>query len=48
MFIAALVTIVKTWKQLKCPFLGRGMDKDDVVYKHTHRHKHTHTQWNTV
>ena len=29
MFIAALYTIAKTWKQPKCPF-DRGVDKDDV------------------
>ena len=31
MFIAALFTIVRTWKQPKCPS-DRGMDKEDVVH----------------
>ena len=29
-FIAALFTIAKTWKQPKCP--STGMDKEDVVH----------------
>ena len=37
-FIAALFTIAKTWKQS-----DRRVDKD-VTYTHTHTH--THTQWN--
>ena len=32
-FIAALFTMTKTWKQRKCPS-ARGMDKEDVVYIH--------------
>ena len=32
MFTAALFTIVKTWKQPKCPSIDRGMDKEDVVH----------------
>ena len=47
MFIGALSTIVKTWKQPECP-------TDDWIkkmwYTHTHTHvcthMHTHTQWN--
>ena len=31
MFIAALFTIAKTWKQPKCPF-DKGMVKEDMVY----------------
>ena len=31
MLIAALFTIAKTWKQLKCP-LTRGMDKAEVAH----------------
>ena len=34
MFIAALFTIVKTWKQPKCP----STDKKDVVNTYTHTH----------
>ena len=30
MFIAALLTIVRTWKQPKCPLTG--MDKDVYLY----------------
>ena len=30
MFIAALFTIAKTWKQPKCP--STGMEKEDVVH----------------
>ena len=30
MFIAALYTIAKTWKQPKCP-INKGVDKEDVV-----------------
>ena len=40
MFIAAVFTIAKMWKQ---PIQDRGMDKEDVVYTHTHTHTHTHT-----
>ena len=31
MFLAALFTVAKTWKQPKCP-INRQMDKEDVVY----------------
>ena len=31
MFIAALFTTAKTWKQHKCPSAG-GVDKDDVAH----------------
>ena len=34
MFIAALYTIAKTWKQPKCP-PDRGVDKEDVVHVHS-------------
>ena len=43
MFTAALFTIVKTKKQLKCH--NRRMDKEDVVHIYTHTHTHTHTAW---
>ena len=46
MFIAALFTIAKTWKQPKCPFTYK-MDKEDVRYTHTHTHTHTHTLTHT-
>ena len=32
MFIAALFTIAKTWKQPKCISIERWMDEEDVVY----------------
>ena len=35
MFIAAVYTIAKTWKQPKCP-LDRGVDKEDVAHIHSH------------
>ena len=38
MFIAALFTIAKTWKQPKCP--STGMDKEDVVYIYIYIHTH--------
>ena len=41
MFITALLTIAKMWKQTKS--INRWMDKEDVVYNtHTHTHTHTH------
>ena len=52
MFIAALFTIAKIWKQPKCPSTAEWikMDKEDVVCGvcicmciHTHTHTHTHT-----
>ena len=30
-FIAALFTIARTWKQPKCSFINRLMDKEDVA-----------------
>ena len=41
MFIAALFTIAKTWKQPKCPLTDEWIKK--MWYLHTHTHKHTHT-----
>ena len=38
MFIAAVFTIAKTWKQPKCPSTRCG------VHTHTHRHTHAHTR----
>ena len=34
-FIAALFTTVKIWKQLECPSADEGI-KEDVVYTHIH------------
>ena len=38
-FIAALFTIAKTWKQAKCPSTDNWLK----TYTHTHTHTHTHT-----
>ena len=40
-FIAALFTVCKTWKQPVST--DRWMDKEDTVCEHTHTHTHTHT-----
>ena len=41
MFIAALFTIAKVWKQSKCPSTNEWIkEKWDT---HTHTHTHTHT-----
>ena len=42
MFRAALSTVVKTWKQSKCP------STDNWLKKTQYTHTHTHTQWNTT
>ena len=48
-FIAALYTIVKTWKQPKCPLTDEWIKMSYVcVYIYTHTHTHTYTQWNTT
>ena len=39
MFIAALFTISKTWKQPKCPSAEEWINK--MCYIHTHTHTHT-------
>ena len=43
MFVAALFTITKTWKQPKCPLTNKWITKMWYIYKHTHTHTHTHT-----
>ena len=46
MFIAALFTIAKTWKQTKCPLTDEWIKMWCVcvcIYTHTHTHTHTHT-----
>ena len=45
MFISALFTRAKTWKQPKCPSTDEWIN---VCGTHTHTHTHTHTQWNTA
>ena len=42
MFTAAPFTIVKTWKQHKCPSTDKWIKKD-VTYTHTHTYIYTHT-----
>ena len=50
MFIAALFTIAKTCKQLKCPSVEEWIKKMKITHTHTHTHAHTHTyahaKWN--
>ena len=47
MFIVALSTIAKLWKQPKCPSIDEWIkkmwliDKRDVTHTHTHTHTHT-------
>ena len=44
MFIAALFTIAKSWKQPKCPWTDEWIKKMwyVCVYSHTRTHTHTH------
>ena len=46
MFIAALLTIAKIWKQPKCSPTDEWKKKMWYVYTHTHTHTHAYTQWN--
>ena len=41
MFMVILFTIVKVWKQSKCPSVDEWINK--AWHKHTHTHTHTHT-----
>ena len=43
LFITALFTIARTWKQPTCPSTDEGIKKVWYVYTHTHTHTHTHT-----
>ena len=43
MFIAALSTIAKVWKEPKCPSTDEWIKKMWCVYMYTHTHTHTHT-----
>ena len=38
MFIAALFTITKIWKQPKCPSIDEWIRKMRYTYTHTHTH----------
>ena len=42
MFKAALFTIAKTWKPLKCPSIDEWIKKMSHIHTHTHTHTHTH------
>ena len=45
MFIAALFTIAKIWKQPKCPLRDEQTKMRCInTYTHTHTHTHTHTR----
>ena len=50
MFRAALLTITKTWKQLKCPLREEWIKKIWYVlpytYVYIHVYTYIHTQWN--
>ena len=45
-FIAALFTIAKIWKQPKCPSTDECIRCETHSLTLTHTHTHTHTQWN--
>ena len=45
MFIAALFTIAKVWRQSKSPSTNERIEK--MSNTHTHTHRHTHTDRNT-
>ena len=46
MFVAALFTIAKIWKQPRCPSADEWIKKVWYTHTHTDTHTHTHTQWN--
>ena len=48
MFIAALFTIAKTWKQPKCPFVDKWILKLFYIYIYIHTHTYTHTHTHTL
>ena len=43
MFISALFTIAKIWKQPKCPSTDEWIKKMWYTQTHTHTHTHKHT-----
>ena len=43
MFIAALSTVSKVWKEPKCPSMDEWIKKMWYIYTHIHTHRHTHT-----
>ena len=46
MFIAALFTTAKIWKQRKCPPTDKW--KKDIVHTHTHTHTHTEEYYSAI
>ena len=48
MFIAALFTMAKTWKQQKCPVIDRWLDKEDVVLMYNGILLSYKKRWNTA
>ena len=44
MFIAALLTTAKIWKQSKCPSIEEWIKKMWCACARAHTHTHTHTQ----
>ena len=42
MFIAALFTVAKTWKQPKCPLTDEWINKMCYIYIYMSIHAHTH------
>ena len=46
MFIVALFTIAKTWKQPKCPSTEKWIKK--MWYTHTHTHTHTMEYYSAI
>ena len=47
-FIAALFTRAKTWKQAKRSSTDEWITMGGCVCVYTHTHTHTHVQWNTT
>ena len=47
MFMAALFTIAKIWKQPKYPSMDKGIKKMWRACTHAHTHKDTHTHTHT-
>ena len=48
MFIAALFTIVKIWKQPKCPSIDEWIKKMWCIHTHTHTHTHTMEYYSAI
>ena len=46
MFIAALLTIAKVWKEPRCPSTDEWIKK--LLYTHTHTHTHTMKYYSAI